>query len=107
MFTRLSVADEINAQSQSAEFVHMDVTSRKDWDHALQLAISTFGGIDILVNNAGWTYRRKDTLTVTDCEYDSRSARAARQSTDALNQESLTSTSKVSSTPPMRLCRIS
>lgn len=66
------MTEEINAQSRPAAFVHMDVTSRKDWDRALQVAIDTFGGIDVLVNNAGWTYRRKDTLTVTDCEYDSK-----------------------------------
>ena len=28
------------------------------------------GGLDILVNNAGWTYTRKDTLLVTEEEYD-------------------------------------
>jgi 3-oxoacyl-[acyl-carrier protein] reductase len=48
----------------------MDVTKREDWDQALAIAKSTFGGIDILVNNAGWTYRRKDTLTVSESEYD-------------------------------------
>lgn len=48
----------------------MDVTKRSDWDMALKVAKETFGGLDILVNNAGWTYRRKDTLDVSDEEYD-------------------------------------
>lgn len=52
----------------------MDVTKRQDWDQALNVAKSTFGGIDILVNNAGWTYRRKDTLTVSESEYDSKAS---------------------------------
>ena len=51
----------------------MDVAKREDWDRALDIAKSTFGGVDILVNNAGWTYRRKDTLTVSESEYDSSS----------------------------------
>lgn len=37
---------------------------------ALKVAKTEFGGLDILVNNAGWTYRRKETLEVSDDEYD-------------------------------------
>jgi 3-oxoacyl-[acyl-carrier protein] reductase len=63
--------DDLKAQNYPAELIHMDVTKRSNWDRALEVAKSTFGGLDILVNNAGWTYRRKDTLEVSDAEYDS------------------------------------
>ena len=51
-------------------FVKTNVTLEADWTHALDVAISKFGTLDILVNNAGWTYTRKDTLEVTEAEYD-------------------------------------
>jgi 3alpha(or 20beta)-hydroxysteroid dehydrogenase len=38
---------------ENARFVHLDVTSFEDWQAAVQLAISEFGGLDVLVNNAG------------------------------------------------------
>ena len=34
-------------------YVHLDVTSPKDWDAAVTAAVDTFGGLNILVNNAG------------------------------------------------------
>ncbi|WP_434994371.1 glucose 1-dehydrogenase [Arthrobacter sp. Ld5] len=34
-------------------YVHLDVTSPQDWQHAVDAAVGTFGGLDILVNNAG------------------------------------------------------
>ena len=49
----------------------MNVTSKEDWEAALKFAKATFYGLDILVNNAGWTYRVKDTVTVTEQEFDS------------------------------------
>ena len=55
----------------------MDVTQRHDWDRALDVAKAVYGGIDILVNNAGWTYRRQDTLKVTEVDYDSEPDAAA------------------------------
>ena len=89
----------------------MDVTKREDWDRALDFAKSTFGGIHILVNNAGWTYRRKDTLMVSDSEYDSSLSRGTSyklwQNTNHCIQESSTSTSKAYTTPPTPSCRIS
>ena len=48
-----------------------DVTKATDWQAAVDEAISQFGKIDILVNNAGWTYRLKESLSVTEVEYDS------------------------------------
>ena len=39
--------------SESCRFLHHDVTSEADWDAAVALAMSAFGGLDVLVNNAG------------------------------------------------------
>jgi 3-oxoacyl-[acyl-carrier protein] reductase len=51
-------------------FAKTDVTKEEDWRNALEKTKSTFGTLDILVNNAGWTYKKKDSLTVTEVEYD-------------------------------------
>jgi NADP-dependent 3-hydroxy acid dehydrogenase YdfG len=51
----------------------MDVIKEDDWKKALGTAKSKYGTLDILVNNAGWTYKRKDSLTVTEREYDRQS----------------------------------
>jgi 3-oxoacyl-[acyl-carrier protein] reductase len=51
----------------------MDVTKEDDWKKSLSTAKSKYGTLDILVNNAGWTYKRKDSLTVTEREYDRQS----------------------------------
>ena len=37
----------------AAVFIHLDVTSAEDWKAAVDLAVSTFGGLNVLVNNAG------------------------------------------------------
>ena len=37
----------------AAVFTHLDVTSAEDWKAAVDLAVSTFGGLNVLVNNAG------------------------------------------------------
>jgi 3alpha(or 20beta)-hydroxysteroid dehydrogenase len=37
----------------NAVYIHLDVTSSADWDAAVALAVSTFGGLNVLVNNAG------------------------------------------------------
>ena len=39
--------------SDCCRYVHHDVTSEADWDAAVALAMSAFGGVDVLVNNAG------------------------------------------------------
>lgn len=64
------MATDISNRSGLVAFVKMNVTSPRDWQAALDFAKATFGGLDILVNNAGWTYTMKDTLTVTEQEYD-------------------------------------
>lgn len=65
---------EILTAGGQAVFAKTDVTQEADWKNALEIAISKFGTLDILVNNAGWTYTRKDSLTVTEVEYDRESA---------------------------------
>jgi NAD(P)-dependent dehydrogenase (short-subunit alcohol dehydrogenase family) len=47
------VAAEINDGGGQAAYAHLDVTSEADWEAAVALAVSNFGGLDILVNNAG------------------------------------------------------
>ncbi|MHC2998006.1 SDR family oxidoreductase [Microbacterium sp. HJ5] len=37
----------------TVRYVHLDVTSYDDWQNAVDLAVSEFGGLDVLVNNAG------------------------------------------------------
>lgn len=37
----------------AAAFVHLDVTDREHWRHAVDVAIERFGGLHVLVNNAG------------------------------------------------------
>ncbi|KAA8646689.1 uncharacterized protein ATNIH1004_005364 [Aspergillus tanneri] len=64
------VTAEIIAAGGQAEFVKTNVTIETDWENVLAVAKDKFGGLDILVNNAGWTYRLKDSLTVTEAEYD-------------------------------------
>ncbi|MBF4996342.1 glucose 1-dehydrogenase [Nocardia sp. BSTN01] len=43
------LADELG---EAARFVRHDVTSADDWNAAVAVALSEFGGIDVLVNNA-------------------------------------------------------
>jgi 3alpha(or 20beta)-hydroxysteroid dehydrogenase len=45
-----ALADEIG---ESARYVHLDVTEADEWDAAVALANSEFGGLTSLVNNAG------------------------------------------------------
>jgi 3alpha(or 20beta)-hydroxysteroid dehydrogenase len=45
------VAGKLGAES--CRYLRHDVTSEADWDAAVALAMSAFGGLDVLVNNAG------------------------------------------------------
>ena len=47
------VVAEIEATGGKAAFVHLDVTSEREWADAVDYTVSTFGALDILVNNAG------------------------------------------------------
>ena len=48
----------INESGGYAKYVHLDVTSKVDWDSVVVETIDSFGKIDVLVNNAGITLNR-------------------------------------------------
>ena len=48
-----ALAAEINAISDSARYVHLDVTQLDQWEAAVATATREFGKLDVLVNNAG------------------------------------------------------
>ena len=56
----------INESGGYAKYVHLDVTSRVDWDSAVLETIDSFGKIDVLVNNAGITLNRTVAETTVD-----------------------------------------
>lgn len=46
------VEEAIRAAGGEAVYVHLDVASESDWEHAVQTATSLYGKLDILINNA-------------------------------------------------------
>jgi NAD(P)-dependent dehydrogenase (short-subunit alcohol dehydrogenase family) len=60
------VAREITAAGGVARYVHLDVARRADWEAAVALAESEWGGLHVLVNNAGIANRSG--ITETDDE---------------------------------------
>lgn len=60
---------EINETGGQCRFVHLDVTSERQWVSAIEETVSTFGKIDILVNNAG-IYRVNNILDTSTEEWD-------------------------------------
>jgi 3-oxoacyl-[acyl-carrier protein] reductase len=72
------VASSINNSSTSASTastaraipVTFGCTSLSSWTAALGVAKSQCNGLDIVVNNAGTTYKKKDSTTVTEEEFD-------------------------------------
>ncbi|MGH7415618.1 MAG: SDR family NAD(P)-dependent oxidoreductase, partial [Candidatus Rokuibacteriota bacterium] len=47
------VEGEITTKGGPAVYVHLDVTSERDWERAVAATVSRFGRLDVLVNNAG------------------------------------------------------
>ena len=62
----LAVASEINESGGGALYVHLDVTSKDDWDSAVKQTLENFGRLDILVNNAGISQRKLVHETTVD-----------------------------------------
>ena len=62
----LAVTSEINESGGEALYVHLDVTSKDDWDSAVKQTLDNFGGLDILVNNAGISQRKLVHETTVD-----------------------------------------
>ena len=59
------VASAIGAAGGHARFVHLDVTSERDWRDAVAAAVSGHGRLDVLVNNAGiWRGGRVEETSV-------------------------------------------
>jgi NAD(P)-dependent dehydrogenase (short-subunit alcohol dehydrogenase family) len=46
-------ARALEAEGAGIVYTHLDVTSAAEWDAAIAICTSKFGGLDILVNNAG------------------------------------------------------
>jgi 3(or 17)beta-hydroxysteroid dehydrogenase len=50
-------AAQLRNSGGEALYIHLDVTSEADWQHAIQTTVKRFGRLDILVNNAGTAAR--------------------------------------------------
>ncbi|MBM3222004.1 MAG: glucose 1-dehydrogenase [Candidatus Rokubacteria bacterium] len=48
-----ALAESLTAKGHEVVFTRLDVTSERDWQHAVDLAVSRFGKLNVLVNNAG------------------------------------------------------
>lgn len=60
------VESEINESGGEAIYVHLDVTSKDDWDSAVKRTLESYGRVDILVNNAGISQRKLVHETTVD-----------------------------------------
>jgi cyclopentanol dehydrogenase len=61
------LAADIRSKSQDARFVHLDVSSERDWQAVVEDAVQSRGKVDVLVNNAGVVMRKPlDESTVED-----------------------------------------
>ncbi|PWY98682.1 NAD(P)-binding protein [Testicularia cyperi] len=68
-----AASTSVTAQDATASTYAMkaDVTSRADWEKALETSKRIFGAAPtVIVNNAGWTYSNKPTLDVSETEFD-------------------------------------
>ena len=64
------IASKAYAGGGSAAFVEHNVTKKEDWLKALDFAKDKFGQLDIVVNNAGTTYKKQDSVGVTEEDFD-------------------------------------
>jgi NAD(P)-dependent dehydrogenase (short-subunit alcohol dehydrogenase family) len=64
-----AVVDHIVNKGSRAIYLHCDVTSASDRQHAVALTIQEFGDINILFNNAG-IIRRTSVLNTSEAEWD-------------------------------------
>src|ERR671922_1388955 len=53
------VEAEIRASGGDATYVHLDVTSERDWRAAVDTAVRQYGMLNVLVNNAGIIIRKR------------------------------------------------
>lgn len=59
-----AIAASIASNAGQARFQHLDVTSEKDWQAAVDTALSAYGRLDILINNAGVSGSHPDRLSL-------------------------------------------
>ena len=52
------VEAELRAAGGEATYVHLDVTSERDWHAAVEMAVRQYGQLHVLVNNAGIIIRK-------------------------------------------------
>lgn len=57
--------EKVAANSEALAFQHLNVTSKHDWETAVEQAAKLWGKVDILVNNAGTTYKNKVNPTLS------------------------------------------
>jgi len=62
-------ATEMRESGAEARYVHLDVTSERDWERAIEATLSEFGRLDVLVNNAG-TVVLKMVEDLSEAEWD-------------------------------------
>ena len=48
-----ALAERLSAKGHDAVYIHLDVTQERDWQQAVDLAVTRFGKLNVLVNNAG------------------------------------------------------
>ncbi len=65
-----AVREKIQASGGSAEYVHADVTQRREVRKMMQATIEHYNQLDILVNNAGVSHRNKSITEVTEEEFE-------------------------------------
>src|SRR5437763_15703624 len=56
------IAAEITQANGAAIFQHLDVTSEKEWQAAIDATLAAYGKLDILVNDAGISWNAVDDL---------------------------------------------
>ena len=63
------VVEQIAEAGGEARFVHLDVTSERDWQQAIATVVDAFGKLNVLVNNAG-IWRRGNVEDTTGEHWD-------------------------------------
>jgi 3alpha(or 20beta)-hydroxysteroid dehydrogenase len=53
----------------AARFIRLDITKAGDWEAAVTLAVTEFGGLNVLVNNAGIAHKPTVLEDVTEAEW--------------------------------------
>ncbi|KAL1852812.1 hypothetical protein Daus18300_012056 [Diaporthe australafricana] len=60
----------LNQPEKSCVGVKGDVSSERDWEHMLEVALQTFGKLDVVVNNARVLYTSGPSIDTTESDFD-------------------------------------